>query len=200
MTDREWIAEDDHLNREALRALMNFRVDRERALAELLNSDVPIHWAVRKALAGAFSGRPVTFGSIIQFVGRNETRTKAMAYETRLNWLKIADWVRNRQAENVGYEEACIEATNIPAFNSKLSTVKNAITYANKIDEWIDSVHLPGTEYGRWSRDDLRDRYIGFEVSGERMPPNRTLQEVAAAQAEQIAFLNQIFPDLTPDS
>lgn len=200
MTDREWIAEDDHLNREALRALMNFRVDREGALADLLNSDVPIHWFVRKALAEAFAGRPITFGSQLQFVGRNKTRSKAMAYAKRLHWLKIADWVKNRQAHGVSYEDAVLEAEKIPAFNSRVATIKKAVTYCNKIDSWIESVQISGTEYGNWSKEDLRDRYIGFDASGERMPPNRTLQQVADAQAEEMAFLTQIFPDLAPDS
>lgn len=203
MTDREWIADDDHLNREALRALMNFRVDRERALAELLNSEVPIHWFVRKALAAAFSARPISLGSGVEFMGSNDTREKAIAYAKRLEWLAIADWVNERKSieiasKKIGYEKACHEAG--VKFNCSVAKVKGRVTYANKVDRWVASVQIPGTEYGNWSKRDLRERYIGFEASGERMPPNRTLQEVAAAQAEQIAFLNEIFPDLTPDS
>lgn len=203
MTDREWIAEDDHLNREALHALMNFRVDRERALAELFNSEVPIHWFVRKALAAALSGRPVTFGSSLEFKGSNDTREKAMAYAKRLEWLAIADWVNERKlAENgkkkIGYDKACAEAG--VKFNCSVQKVKLSVTYANAVDNWVASAQIPGTEYGNWRKEDLRHRYIGFDASGEPMPPNRTLQELAAAEEEQRAVLRQLFPDDSPDS
>lgn len=192
MTDREWIAEDDHLNREALRALRNWRVDRERALAELLASDVPIHWFVRKAMAAALAGKPLTQGSELAFKGTNQSRKNAMAYETRKERLRIADWVKAAQRQFGSYE-ATVQAAASDQFHCSVNKIKDAVTYSNHIDAWIALMQTPGTEYGNWSREDLRERYIGFEATGETMPANRTLKQVAADAASDAEFFAKLF-------
>lgn len=199
MADREWIAEDDHLNREALRALRNWRVDRERALADLLASDVPIHWFVRKALAAALAGKPIFQGSELSFKGTNQSRKNAMAYETRKERLLIADWVKAAQRQYGSYELA-VEAAASDQFHCSVNKVKDAITYSNHIDACIATMQVPGTEYGSWSREDLRDRYIGFDATGEMMPPNRTLQQIAADAANEAELLAQLFSSEGGDS
>lgn len=199
MTDREWIAEDDHLNREALRALRNWRVDRERALADLLASDVPIHWFVRKAMAAALAGKPLMQGSELAFQGTNKSRKSAMAYETRKERLRIADWVKAAQRQFGSYE-AAVEAAASGEFHCSVNKVKDAITYSNHIDAWIALMQTPGTEYGEWSREDLRERYIGFEATGETMPPNRTLKQVAADAASDAELLAKLFRAAGDDS
>ncbi|MBB3862223.1 hypothetical protein GGQ88_003521 [Novosphingobium hassiacum] len=198
MTDREWIAEDDDLNREAFRALMNARVDRENALIALLRSEVPIHWAVRRALADALSSKPVTLGSPLAFVGSNSTREKAKAFEKRKSWLQIAASVRATQKIAGTYENALTQAAN--KHNCSRESARDAVTYANRVNSWAKSVKLDGTIYGLYAQEELIERYINFDAGGETVPPNMTLAEAAERDAKHVVDLLEIFAAYGSDS
>ncbi|MGE4305273.1 MAG: hypothetical protein AB7E24_14730 [Novosphingobium sp.] len=198
MTDRTWIADDDALNRRALRALMNFCGNRERALAELLRSDVPIHWAVREALADALEGKPQSFGSPLSFDGTNATKKIADRYEVRLRRLEIARWIRSRQNHAPGYERALDEAAE--RFNCSRQKCRDSVTYINRMDEWVKSVRLEGTKYGSWSVEELEERFLGSDAAQEPLPPNMTAEQMAAEDDAHLQLLIQIFGDPAPDS
>lgn len=189
MTDAEGVemfSDDDHLNRQAFRAIIGFTPERrEDAIAALLASPTAIHPLVRTALAAAFKGE-TPFGSRLVFQGGNQLSKRMKAYEARKRWLKIGRYIQDLRNSGVGLQPA-IEAAS-SKFVAGTKTCEAALTYFRKVDEWISTVRVPGTIYDTYSVQELEDRYIGFESSGEAIPPNMTLEEKAEQerQAEQL--------------
>lgn len=180
-----FIADDDSLNLSAFRACMGYSATPERDLALLLRSNVPIHWAVIRALADALEGKSL-LGCEVHFKSKNIKRAKS--HDARKLWFEVGTWMQKQSGAYDGVVGAA--ATH---FNQGTKYCQKALTYARQVNAWVESVMLVGTYYGTWEADDLAAYYIKLDADQESPPPNRTLEAVYDQDVQDQLDLRLLF-------